>query len=209
MTGRPSRGFDRLAAIYDPLARIVYGRSIVDSQTCFLDCVLPGSRVLILGGGTGWLLRELYKQHPDCEVWYIESSARMLQRAIKKGNESGRIHFIHGCETDIPDVAFDAVITHFVLDLYTEQDLDRLIRQIMSVSKPSVRWLVADFVNDGRWWQQVMLNLMYKFFQMTCRIRVNVLPNWREAFLRSGLTLVADEKYCNGFIASKLYSYID
>ena len=95
-------GFDRLAPIYDPLARMIYGKSIVQAQTSFLSIIPPFSKVLILGGGTGWLLTELLRGHPTCEVWYIESSANMLSMTIKKNGHPGRVHFILGTEKDIP-----------------------------------------------------------------------------------------------------------
>ena len=47
-------GWDRIARIYDRLARLVYGRQIVRAQVDLLEHISPGSRVLIVGGGTGW-----------------------------------------------------------------------------------------------------------------------------------------------------------
>src|SRR6187402_1340927 len=72
-------GFDRLAPVYDKLAGLVFGKAIVDAQLVFLDRVRAGDRILILGGGTGWLLEKLLRKQPVCEVWYVESSSRMIE----------------------------------------------------------------------------------------------------------------------------------
>ena len=86
------KGFDLIAPYYDSLARLVFGDSIRHCQLEYLDKIPPGAQVLILGGGTGWLLGELMKINPSCRVWYLESSIKMLEmtkgkvRCIEFGN---------------------------------------------------------------------------------------------------------------------------
>src|SRR5690348_16816239 len=95
--------FDRIAGFYDALARIVFGKHIMNSQCYFLDALNDGSKVLILGGGTGWLLAELLSRKPHCEVWYVEASQRMITLSeVKTGAVKKNVHFIHGTEQSIP-----------------------------------------------------------------------------------------------------------
>ena len=202
-------GFDWLAPIYDPLARVIYGKSIVRAQTCFLDSVSPFSKVLIIGGGTGWLLAELLQDRPECEVWYIESSVNMLSMAKKKNKNSSRVHFILGTEKDIPACGFDMVITHFFLDLFSPLTLQSVVQRISRSFKPTTLWLVADFVNQGKWWQRFLLKTMYSFFRRTCQIEAGTLPPWGSILVQSGLTRVDRRLFYGGFIESAIYRFRD
>ena len=222
MNSTPFNGFDRLAPIYDPLARMIYGKSIVRAQTSFLDTIPPFSKILILGGGTGWFLTELLRGHPTCEVWYIESSASMLSMAMKKNRDLSQVHFILGNEEDIPawsrrcrdsadrrtcDSGFDIVITHFFLDLFSPMTLQGLVQKISVASRPSAHWMVADFVDHGKWWQICLLKIMYSFFRRTCRIEARTLPPWGGILVQSGLKMVQRRPYYAGFIESAVYRF--
>lgn len=209
MNSNAFNGFDRLAPIYDPLARILYGKSIVQAQTCFLQLIPPFSKVLILGGGTGWLLAELLHLHPKCEVWYIESSVIMLSMAMKKNRGTSQVHFILGTEKDIPTIGFDIVISHFFLDLFSPLTLQNVVHKISLASKPSALWMVADFVNQGKWWQRFLLKAMYLFFRRTCRIEAYTLPPWGAVLVQSGQTRVDRQIFYAGFIESAVYRLQD
>ncbi len=109
-------GFDAVAGIYDGLARLVYGKSLHAAQAQFLPVIPSDAKVLIIGGGTGWLLHELLLLNTGCQVWYVEASAKMIVAAQKKIGNDARVHFIHGTEAAIPEeVVFDVVITNFFL----------------------------------------------------------------------------------------------
>lgn len=177
---KTNSGFDLLAPIYDSLARFVFGKSIVDSQTWYLDKIPDDSRVLILGGGTGWLLEELQKRNSSCTVCYIEISKKMIERARSRELKS-TVHFIQGTEEDIPaSQKFDVVITNFYLDLFSEKTLKEVVDRINSHTTASTLWIVTDFVNGGKWWHKLMLKTMYLFFNVTCRIDANHLSDWAD-----------------------------
>ncbi|MEZ4686196.1 MAG: hypothetical protein R3B47_09055 [Bacteroidia bacterium] len=63
--------FNRLAPVYDFLASLVFGNRIRQAQRWLLDFIPEGSSILILGGGTGWILEELAeKAHiQPCTIW--------------------------------------------------------------------------------------------------------------------------------------------
>jgi tRNA (cmo5U34)-methyltransferase len=56
MSVRVARGFDRLAPFYDSLARLIIGKGIKQSQLHFLNHLRDKTKLLVLGGGTGWIL---------------------------------------------------------------------------------------------------------------------------------------------------------
>src|SRR5688572_10145370 len=107
--------FNRVAGVYDILARMVFGRSIQQAQLHFLNELPTQGNILILGGGTGWILKSILKVRPLITIWFVEASDAMIAKAKQQaGNDEARIHFIHGTEeTLVPEVQFDAVLANF------------------------------------------------------------------------------------------------
>lgn len=172
-----SKGFDFLAPVYDRMARLVFGRAIVDSQTDFLNKIPAGAKILILGGGTGWLLEKIDEQKKSCTIWYVESSSGMMKKSQARSTQD-KIYFIQGTEDDTPKgLVFDVIITNFYLDLFSDERLDQIISRISSQAQTPCIWLVTDF-KKGSWWHRTLLTGMYAFFKLTCGIESSALPDW-------------------------------
>jgi ubiquinone/menaquinone biosynthesis C-methylase UbiE len=178
---------------------MVFGKSIIESQQFFLGEIQEHARVLILGGGSGWLLSELLRIKPNCEVWYIDASEKMIALSRQK-NPEHRVHFIHGTELDIPvAIRFDAVITNFYLDLFTNDQLKKAVERIQSSLNAGALWIVTDFV-DGKWWQRMMLGVMYWFFRILCQIESQRLPEWSELMENAGIKEMESKFFYGDFI---------
>jgi ubiquinone/menaquinone biosynthesis C-methylase UbiE len=198
--------FDLVAPFYDTLTKAVFGKSIRMAQTLYLPSIPPKAKVLILGGGTGWLLRKLLDINPSCSVCYIDASAKMIEISKNKiADHANEVVFIHGNENAIPpDVKFDAVITHFYLDLFSTADCDLVIQKIRASLREKSIWLVADFINTT-WWHSAMLKLMYMLFKMITTIQADELPAWYPLLEKNGFIKAGSQKFYNGFIASMMY----
>ncbi len=178
--------FDRIASVYDLLARLVFGKSMVKAQIHFLPKIPAHAKVLILGGGTGWILTELFRMNPLCKVWYVEASAKMLALSRKRVNDEWPVKFIHGTEENIPlSMDFDVVITNFYLDLFNENALNEVVVRIKSALNVNSIWIATDFVNNQKLWQRVTLRIMYLFFQLACNIESTQLPAWKTAIQKT------------------------
>ena len=203
------KGFDALAPIYDRFASLVYGSAIREAQLFFLKAIPSSAHVLILGGGTGWLLAELLKTYPKIEVWYIEASVKMLEQAQQKLSEQqkSRVKFIHGTEDSIPHgIQFHAVITGFYLDLFSTTTLRRVIDTIAASLAPGSVWLVSDFIARKVWWQRILLKVMYAFFRWCCGIEAKQLPPWEQYMTAQGWEAKEEQLFFRGFIKSVRYS---
>ena len=199
--------FDRIAKSYDFLAKIVFGSGIKDCQTHFLSMIPASSNILILGGGTGWLLKELEIKTKNCCIWYIERSEQMLSLAKSKG-AFHQVVFIHGDDSDIPnDIMFDVVITNFFLDLFPEEKLKLIVQTIRRSIKKNSIWLVSDFVNR-EWWHRLFLWIMYRFFKRTAKIEASMLPPWQLVLRSQGLKERVDQYFYGTFIKSAVYKNI-
>ena len=83
---RLAKGYDQLSWGYDLLARVMIGKSVQKSQRYGLPFLKDSRKVLILGGGTGWILPDLAKINPTLEIDYIEVSPKMIHRAQSRLN---------------------------------------------------------------------------------------------------------------------------
>ncbi|MEQ8425524.1 MAG: class I SAM-dependent methyltransferase, partial [Cyclobacteriaceae bacterium] len=143
--------FDRLAPYYDVLANLAFGGAISRSHKQNFHLISNGATVLILGGGSGKWLRDFLNIHPSAKIYFIEASKKMLERAIGRSQNNQQITFIHGTEDDVPSIRFDVVITHFFLDMYSADQLEKLIGKIRYLLERKGVWLVSDFEVVKTW----------------------------------------------------------
>jgi tRNA (cmo5U34)-methyltransferase len=202
---RIAKGFDWLAPVYSCLSGIVFGKAIGRSQNYFLNFISANDRVLILGGGSGELLKSLLKQQPNVAVDYIDISEKMIQLARKKTQSSSNVNFIIGTEQNIPNREYTVVITNFYLDLFSDAILKTVVEKIKIKLQPDAYWLVTDFVNK-KWWHQMMLGVMYLFFRITTHIEATRLPHWTQHLMNHGATEIDSKRFYGGFIESKVYA---
>jgi tRNA (cmo5U34)-methyltransferase len=199
-------GFDLLAPVYDSINRFVFGKSMINAQIFFLNRVAPGDRVLILGGGTGWLLEELLRNQPDCEIWYVESSLRMIALAKRKCDNYPNVHFVLGTESSIPPIMFDVVIMNFFLDLFSETKISLLLERIKTLTQPEGVWIVTDFKNEGKAWQYIVAAVMIVFFKLICAIEATKLPDLESLFNKHRMHEISSSAFFYGFIKTGVYA---
>ena len=207
LTYHKDSGFDRVAWFYDWLAGGVFGKSIKKAQTRFLDHLTPGSRVLIIGGGTGWILDELPDQ--NLFVFYLEASPLMIAkaRARKPVAASNTVVFQLGNEEVLSkENPFDFVFTPFFLDVFEKRRFSHLFFILDDALKPGGKWLWTDFVfPENQPFNQLLLNGMYVFFRIVCGIKARNLPPVGPFFRSSGYQQMAQDFFFKNFISSKVF----
>ncbi len=199
-----ARGFTRLAPVYDWLARIAIGSGIRTSQYHFISYIKGSDRVLMLGGGTGWLLAQLKQIHTELKVDYIDISPGMIQKAQKATSPYGGIQFITGTEQSIPYDQYDVVITNFYLDLFESHELKSITQKIYDSVLPGGLWLATDFVDDTRW-KRILLWMMYRFFSLTTRLSASRLPDWQGHLYQVGARPLVRASFTQGFINATVW----
>lgn len=192
--------FDPVAWFYDPLSRLVFGNKMRASQVRFFDSIPPGSTILILGGGTGWILDALFARVPDGKVYFAERSGAMLKRAMSHG-KGFDVKFIHAGWEDLPEVTFDVAITHYLLDIFSDETLPRVCDAVSAKLKKDGVWLVSDFA-PSQIWHRALLWVMYRFFRVTCGIDAGRLPDWEGCLSRVGFFAQEYEFFYGGFLKS-------
>ena len=172
----------------------------------FIDQILGTDSVLILGGGSGNLLKKLLKRYPQLTVDYIDISAKMIQLAREKTQNPSIVNFIVGTEQNIPNRNYTVVITNFYLDLFAEQTLERVIQKIKTHLNPEARWLVTDFVSE-KGWHKIMLWIMYRFFRIVAGIEARKLPNWQQYLIAVHGRKIMSKKFYAGFVMASVFEF--
>jgi len=200
--------FDRLAPYYDPLTRLVFGKAIKDSQEHFLPLIKPSSRVLVVGGGTGIILKKLLVI-PGIAITYVDASVEMVNRAKDQVGNSECTTFYHTTIIDFnTNRQFDYIITPFFLDLFNELSLKLVMVKLHGFLKEDGQWLFTDFrLGSGlrKFWQLPMLMLMLIFFQLCCRIEANALQEFDQYFRQLGYWLDKEKSFYGEFIVGRVY----
>ncbi|MBL7872810.1 MAG: class I SAM-dependent methyltransferase [Cyclobacteriaceae bacterium] len=201
-----AKGFDRLAPIYDSLAQLVIGQGIRTSQLFFLHHLAQKQNLLILGGGTGWILPTIFKINPTLQIDYVELSPKMLAKARLNAGGNRNVRFIEGTERNIGNSKYDCVITNFYLDLFNNEQLYPVVNQVKESLQPKASWLATDFSSERKW-HKVILWIMYRFFSLATGLTTSSLPKWEEGLKRAGGKLVETRKSKAGFIKSVVFDF--
>ncbi len=207
MSQRPD--FNRVARPYDFISRLVFGNALVESQVSLLNHIPENSNILIVGGGTGWILDEISKIHnTGLNIVYVEASANMISLSRKRNVAENTVLFIHqNIETYHSRTLFDIVITPFFFDLFTKSDVSKLFLHIHKILKTNGLWLYTDFIPpeyQTRFWQKMLIKSMYLFFGMLSSVEARTLVNM-DKYFEKDYTIIFEKWFFGKFIRSKVY----
>jgi len=195
--------FNFIAPYYDWIARIIFGPSIVASQINHFGLIRPGAKVLIIGGGTGWILKHL---PTDCEkVVYVEPSRKMIGRAAREYVRFPLYLLEDYYENITIDEKYDAIIANYFLDMFNKNELDQIADKMKRSLSESGLLFATDFTNMVGLWHRSMLIVMYTFFRIVAGIPNRKLCNWQQILTSNGLRMVHSSHFYHGFIISTVY----
>ncbi|GGH20674.1 class I SAM-dependent methyltransferase [Mucilaginibacter phyllosphaerae] len=199
--------YDNSASFYDRLSRLVYGKALINAQVYSLPYIPQNSGILIVGGGTGWLLEEITRLYPSgLNITYVEISANMMALSRKRNTGGNKVTYIHSAiEKAAVRQGFDVVITPFLFDNFTEANLPTLFGHIHQCLKPGGLWLNTDFRLTGKWWQYVLLKSMLLFFKVLCGVESWRLPDVEKQFALHKYQILEEKSFFGDFVMSKVY----
>ena len=209
--------YDNIAFVYDRLSRLIFGKAQVVAQTSLLAYIKKGDRLLIAGGGTGWILDEITKIHPSgLEIDYIETSAKMLSKSKKRQFGLNKITFTQKNveDTDLNQI-YDVIMTGFFFDNFEIRKAEQIFIYLDSLLNSGGLWLFTDFkphFGKGYIWQTVMLKIMYIFFRAVCKIEathlVNMSPIFKDARYKPIFELTGYGNFIHSITYEKNSSFI-
>ena len=208
------KGFDRIAFIYDWLAKLVFGNGILHAATLGMTEVKEGDRVLILGGGSGKVLAAFRQENFPKEIVYVEPSAEMVAKAKEVWASmhipaSTSIQWILATDRFVQgqDI-YDVLITPFVLDLFPEKQLTEVFSRLHRTLKVGGIWLYADFFikeDSFRLLRHMLVKLMYAFFSLICGVKNHQLAKTSPLFEQHGYQLLSRKEFSSAMIEGIIY----
>jgi len=199
--------YDNSAWFYDRLSRLVYGDVLMRAQVYLLQFIPANAKLLLVGGGTGWILEDLGRVRPSgLKIVYVEVSSKMIAKAQKKDTGGNEVIFINSAvENTTLAAGFDVVMTPFLFDSFSDQTVDKVFGHIHTLLKPGGLWLYADFRPAKKWWQHFLLTSMLAFFRAICNIESMRLPDVDSRFKRHGYEIFAQQSFFRDFLTSVAY----
>lgn len=202
--------YDKIAKYYDTLSRLVFFRAQVNAQIAVLKAIPANSKLLIVGGGTGWILEEIAKIHAQgLELTYVEISGEMLNLSKKRDVKQNQVSFVHAAIADFKTTeTFDVVLTAFLFDNFSAGAAIEVFEQLHQQLKTGAIWLFTDFYyakQTGTFWQGWLLKTMYFFFRHISEVEADELVNMEPVFAKKGYTLLQTQLTYQGFIKSIVY----
>ncbi|QPH38583.1 class I SAM-dependent methyltransferase [Pedobacter endophyticus] len=202
--------YDKIAKHYDFLSRLVFSKSQVNAQINQLKYISKGDCILIVGGGTGWILEEIAALYPSgIEITYVEISEKMID--ISKARHCGlnKVILVNlGIEEFESDRAFDIIATPFLFDNFSKQRAEGIFKKLDKLLKNEGLWFMADFTTDhknGRWWKKLFLKIMYTFFKMAGNVEARSLVNMTTYFDKASYLPMHEAFYYGRFIKATIY----
>lgn len=205
-----NNNYDKIAKQYDSLSKLVFGRVLIHAQTCMLHLVPARSHILIAGGGTGWILEELRKIHPEgLQITYVEISANMIAQAQKRNYGLNEVVFINQPIEDYNSPKhFDIIFTAFLFDNFTFEKTTLVFKRLDNMLVNKGKWLFADFhmnQKTTKTWQCILMKSMLLFFRVVSNIEARKLSDPTPLFEQHHYRQLFLTSHYKGFIQSIVY----
>jgi ubiquinone/menaquinone biosynthesis C-methylase UbiE len=202
--------YNNTARFYDRLSRVVYSKALIEAQVYLLQYIQPNATILIIGGGTGWILEEIARIHPaGLQITYVEVSDQMMALSRKRNIGNNKITYINDAIENVNDLpVVDVIITPFLFDNFTPAKLEVVFAHIHHLLKSNGLWLNADFQLTGIWWQNMLLKSMMLFFRILCGVESTRLPDFEKLFEQYGYQVMDSKIFFGEFVASRVYKKI-
>lgn len=201
-----SNNYNKIAFVYDRLSKLVFGNHIKQSQTCLLSFINPGNKILIVGGGTGWILEEITKLHTSgLHIVYIEASANMLKLSKARNIAENKVAYLNMYIEQYKTIeTFDIILTPFLFDNFTIEKATENFNSLNTLLSKNGKWLFADFIinNESPLRHKFLLKIMYLFFKTSSNIQANQLVNMEPFFIENGYNEIFSAFHYNHFIKS-------
>jgi len=203
-----SVNYNSVAFFYDRLCQLVFGQSVKNAQIESLQFIPPNSDILIVGGGTGWVLEEIANIHAaGLRITYVDSSFKMIEQSKKRNGALNTIEFIHESieNNNLSLQKYDVVLTPFLFDNFSQSTAEFIFKKLDTCLKANGYWLYIDFYlsKKSNFLQKILIKWMYVFFRFTCNIKANKLPDMAHYF--SSYKTTCAKNYFRNFIVMRVY----
>lgn len=196
--------FDFIAPYYDFISKLVFGDILEKAKVSQFSNISNGSKVLIIGGGSGSSLVGLLKDRLDIQIDFVEPSNKMIFKAKRRIGVLEDVNFYNVNIENFDGVSYDFVITEFFFDLIDKEEILILIKTIGQKLNNNGKWIDTDFRVTQRLMSRITLKIMYLFFRITSGVVVQKLISTKSIFNQVGFEINNEQNFKEGFISSRL-----
>lgn len=219
MTNSPQPNFDRIAAIYRWAEYLSLGPLLQRTRTGLLNQLNNPHHALVLGDGDGRFLEQLLLRYPQCTAVAVDISAAMLDKLRRRclrsvPNAATRLTTLQrsALELALPlpsEEKPDLIVTHFLLDCFSQPDVDALAVRLASQLAPGALWLLSDFALPAnqllRPFARLYIASLYVAFRLLTGLRVRQLPDPQSALQRAGMRRITRSTLLGGLLYTELW----
>jgi spermidine synthase len=202
-----------IARWYRRIEYAAFGKTLERQRFAWLPRLAGARRVLILGEGDGRTLERLLKLAPEARFDVVEISPEMIALARYRVRNSARVDFhCRDARGAIwPRASYDAIVTHFFLDCFTEEEARDLIRRLAAALKTDGSWLISEFAVPAaglrRLHAEVWIRAMYLFFRITTRLGATMLPPIETLMREAGMERVERDQKRAGLMVAEVWRH--
>lgn len=143
----PAAGVDWLLPLYDPVQWLL-GGDAARRELVAQAAIRPGQRVLEIGCGTGSLVVEAKRLHPEAEVVGLDPDPKALARARRKAERAGvDLRLDEGFADALPyeDASVERVFSSFMFHHLDPGTKRRTLAEVRRVLRPGGSLHLLDF----------------------------------------------------------------
>jgi ubiquinone/menaquinone biosynthesis C-methylase UbiE len=211
---RVGRGFDRLAPFYDFVVWVVFGKRLSRFADAAISSLHHSKNCLIVGGGSGEIIRQCFDHAISEQYFYAELSTKMIERTKSrfKDEELSKIQFGNDWESLIGSDKLDLVIFPFVLDCLTENSASKLLKTLRPKLNTNAQILIIDFRelkakgSFTRNLKNAFIRMLYFFFRFATGIEARSLPNTNRVMIDTGFQVTASKSILDDWITAQYFS---
>ena len=216
MTKAQTPNFDRIVPIYDFFKTVLFLGAIQRCQYYHFPLLKGSRKILVIGGGTGRIIRQIRRYSNFEKLDYVDSSSKMIREATKYSQQmhvelENRIQF-HSIDIFAHSInnKYDVIIAPFVLDCFTDDQLDLLGKKFSSWLMPGGFLLVSDFCESreslwSRTLSRIITRILYLVFNRACGLNLKRLPNFNRLFQVLPCSIVEKRPFFSGVLKSVVY----
>ena len=204
IAARTRRVYDMVSSVY-PVSTFFFHSKAHD---CALkhSGIRNGMRVLELATGSGEMFRRLVKANPDGQTFGLDLSPNMAAHTLRTARKACPQAEAHCGAVDVRSLpfgpaSFDAVMCCYLLELLSQDDIQRTLREIRRVLRP-----------DGKF-SLVVIGQNVKMFNHLYTVGGSLVPAFwgrqvesgvPELIREAGMRVVTDRFVRQGFYPSRV-----
>ena len=206
--------FDKLTRIYRWMEYLSFGPLLMHSRNQFLPQMLTARHALVLGDGDGRFTAALLRANQSIHIDAVDVSPAMLNallQAAGAGASRVQTHCVDLRNWQPHKAKYDLVVSHFLLDCFSTEEVTKLIVRILPNLKSVATWVLSEFAipekKIARIFARLLVNFLYSAFGLLTGLQIRKLPDHATALKANGFDLIMANAQLFGVLQSELWQY--